>query len=134
MNIKKCLLPAPKLHNFQKLPKTKSRKLFLPYVSKSRIRKLGHFLPGMIHFLIFTAKKELIFLFQMAPTRSLYDHQFWRYEFLNLLIFFVFFQKFIFFIDRIFQPYVTIEKSQDVTQFGPNFYDVNFCTSIRFLE
>ena len=33
----------------------------------------------MIHFLISTAKKELIFLFQMAPTRSLYDHYFWRF-------------------------------------------------------
>ena len=36
----------------------------------SNFRKLGSFGAGMIHFLIFTAKKELIFLFQMAPERE----------------------------------------------------------------
>ena len=46
--------------------------------------KLGIFGAGSIHFLIFTAKKELIFFFQMAPTRGLYDDFLLSYDFLNL--------------------------------------------------
>ena len=57
------------------------------------LSKLGHFLTGMIHFFIFTAKKELTFFFQMAPTTGLYDQYFSSYDFLNLYLFFHIFGK-----------------------------------------
>ena len=43
-------------------------------------------------------------------------------------------QKSRFFIDPIFWPYVTIEKSQDVTQIDQNFYDASFCILLCFRD
>ena len=63
-------------------------KLGFPFSIWVTFRKLGRFWAGSIHFLIFTAKKELIFLFQMAPTRGLYNDYFSSYDFFNLFLFF----------------------------------------------
>ena len=70
-------------------------KLSSPFSVWGHFRKLGHFGPGMILFFIFTAKKELIFLFPMAPTRSLYNDYFSSYDFLNLFLFFCIFRNFL---------------------------------------
>ena len=55
--------------------------------------KLSYFPTGMTHFFIFTAKKELNFFFQMAPTRGLYNQYFSSYDFFNLFLFFSIFTK-----------------------------------------
>ena len=41
-----------------------------------------------------TAKKELILLFQMTPSRILCDQKFWSYDFLNFFLFFRIFRVF----------------------------------------
>ena len=90
------------------------------------LRKLSHFPPGMTHFFIFTAKKELIFFFQMSPTRSLWDQYFSSYDFFNLFLFFAFLRESIFFINPNFRPFVTMKKSQHVTHIDSKFYDASF--------
>ena len=65
---------------------------------------------GWYIFFIFTAKKELFFSFQMAPTRGFYDHYFLSYDFMNLFLFYHIFTKIIFFIDPNFGSYVTMKE------------------------
>ena len=59
-----------------------------------RLRKLIHFGGRMGLRMKLIAKKELILLFQMTPSRILCDQQFWSYEFLNLFLFFCIFRVF----------------------------------------
>ena len=48
MNIKKCIIPGPKLPNFQKLPQTKNGKLYLsPTFQKVELRNSTFFQKGV---------------------------------------------------------------------------------------
>ena len=66
----------------------------------SGLRKLICFSGRMSLRMKLIAQKELIFLFQMAPSRTLWDQQFSSYDFFNLSLFFRIFR--IFFEDQYF--------------------------------
>ena len=72
-------------------------------------------------------RKSLFFSFKWRQPEVSTIISFGAMNFLIFFYFFAFLQKSRFFIDPIFRPYVTREKSQDVTQIDPNFYDASFC-------
>ena len=58
------------------------------------LRKLIIFWARMVLHMKLIAKKELILLFQMTPSKILCNRYFWSYEFLNLFLFFRIFRIF----------------------------------------